>query len=101
VSLQKLVFMLISFVNAGQKLFGPGYSGLEYDYRGLLRLYHTIGDAVKAQEYGIILEEWIQIRDRSNSREKRPLEFEMGDDIAEILQGVLRKECDLPGSTAR
>ena len=32
---------------SGRKLFGPGYSGLEYDYRGLLRLYHNITDQEK------------------------------------------------------
>ena len=88
---------------SGQKLFGPGYSGLEYDYRGLLRLYHTVGDVIKATEYAIILEEWIQIRDRSNSREKRPLEFEMCDNIVEVLQNVLKDDCELSatGATVR
>ncbi len=27
----------------GRKLFGDGYSGLEYDYRGLMHLYKSTG----------------------------------------------------------
>lgn len=27
----------------GRKLFGDGYSGLEYDYRGLINLYDSQG----------------------------------------------------------
>jgi hypothetical protein len=48
---------------------------LEYDYRGLLRLYHNVGNIQKAIEYGTILEEWNQIRDRSNAEESKPLDF--------------------------
>ena len=29
-------------IKLGLKLFGPGYSGLEYDYRGLLRIYQEL-----------------------------------------------------------
>ncbi len=35
---------------SGRKLFGPGYSGLEYDYRGLLRLYNNKGENQKVKE---------------------------------------------------
>lgn len=28
---------------SGRKLFGDGYSGLEYDYRGLINLYDSQG----------------------------------------------------------
>ena len=29
-------------ISLGVKLFGPGYSGLEYDYRGLIRIYQEL-----------------------------------------------------------
>lgn len=31
-------------IEIGLKLFGPGYSGLEYDYRGLIRVYQETQD---------------------------------------------------------
>ncbi|XP_013379692.1 amyloid protein-binding protein 2 [Lingula anatina] len=63
-------------IAVGKKLFGSGYSGLEYDYRGLLRLYHSLGDTLKSVEYSLILQEWNQIRDRTNQEEIKPLDFE-------------------------
>lgn len=53
--------MLNSIV--GLKLFGAGYSGLEYDYRGLLRVYLTMGKHEKYLEYNNILREWKVTRD--------------------------------------
>jgi len=44
-------------------LFGDGYSGLEYDYRGLLRLYNAQGNTQKAAEYSSILHDWNVLRD--------------------------------------
>ena len=71
---------------AGVKLFGEGYSGLEYDYRGLIRLYNTTGDYDKAQEYGVTLQRWNDIRDRFNAEEKQPLEFEKFSSIEDVVQ---------------
>ena len=34
---------VISSLITGKKLFGDGYSGLEYDYRGLINLYDSQG----------------------------------------------------------
>ena len=50
-------------VHVGRKLFGDCYSGLEYDYRGLLRLYNVKGNTQKADEYSLILHEWNVLRD--------------------------------------
>ena len=71
---------------SGRKLFGPGYSGLEYDYRGLLRLYHNIGSNQKAMEYGVILHHWNQIRDANRAEEKKPLDFEQFEGTEDIIQ---------------
>ena len=40
-------------IKIGKKLFGDGYSGLEYDYRGLLRLYHSMRNYQGALEYQV------------------------------------------------
>lgn len=49
---------------AGKKLFGEGYSGLEYDYRGLIKLYNSVGNYEKVFEYHNILSNWNRLRDR-------------------------------------
>uniref|UniRef100_A0AAY5E895 Amyloid beta precursor protein (cytoplasmic tail) binding protein 2 n=1 Tax=Electrophorus electricus TaxID=8005 RepID=A0AAY5E895_ELEEL len=48
----------------GKKLFGEGYSGLEYDYRGLIKLYNSVGNYEKVFEYHNILSNWNRLRDR-------------------------------------
>lgn len=60
---------------SGKKLFGDGYSGLEYDYRGLMRLYQNEGDFVSMEKYRQVLQEWSQIRDVHNSKDEKPLDF--------------------------
>lgn len=52
---------------SGKKLFGEGYSGLEYDYRGLIKLYNSIGNYEKVFEYHNILANWNRLRDRQFS----------------------------------
>lgn len=53
-----------SFVLPGKKLFGEGYSGLEYDYRGLIKLYNSVGNYEKVFEYHNVLSNWNRLRDR-------------------------------------
>lgn len=51
------------FVFVGKRLFGEGYTGLEYDYRGLLRVYMKIGEINKVFMYRQLLHSWKEIRD--------------------------------------
>uniref|UniRef100_A0A8C8F215 Amyloid protein-binding protein 2 n=1 Tax=Oncorhynchus tshawytscha TaxID=74940 RepID=A0A8C8F215_ONCTS len=51
-------------ISIGKKLFGEGYSGLEYDYRGLIKLYNSVGNYEKVFEYHNVLSNWNQLRDR-------------------------------------
>lgn len=53
-----------TFHPAGKKLFGEGYSGLEYDYRGLIKLYNSVGNYEKVFEYHNVLSNWNRLRDR-------------------------------------
>ncbi|XP_013792359.1 amyloid protein-binding protein 2-like, partial [Limulus polyphemus] len=66
-------------IEIGVKLFGEGYSGLEYDYRGLLRVYTFLGEPQKYMNYQQILQRWNEIRNRSTEREKHqcPLSLQM------------------------
>ena len=67
-----LVISLLEFafffrLLSGKKLFGEGYSGLEYDYRGLIKLYNSIGNYEKVFEYHNVLSNWNRLRDRQYS----------------------------------
>lgn len=58
---------VLFWISLGKKLFGEGYSGLEYDYRGLIKLYNSIGNYEKVFEYHNILANWNRLRDRQFS----------------------------------
>ena len=60
-------------IKIGRKLFGPSYSGLEYDYRGLIQVYHLTRNYEKFIEYQEILDLW------RISREARDAEQVMKD----------------------
>jgi hypothetical protein len=62
------------FVHLGQKLFGQGYSGLEYDYRGLLHVYHELNEAQKVADYSRVLHRWKVLRDQQSRFEVPPLD---------------------------
>ncbi|CAL1529171.1 unnamed protein product [Lymnaea stagnalis] len=83
-------------VKIGRQLFGEGYSGLEYDYRGLVRLYTQRGDFAQAAHYNDIINQWSVIRDTHNAREVsgqwkiNPLEYEVTMTIPELVELVLK-----------
>ncbi|BFZ18781.1 hypothetical protein BsWGS_21820 [Bradybaena similaris] len=77
-------------VKIGRQLFGEGYSGLEYDYRGLVRLYTQRGDYDEATHYNDIINQWSVIRDTQNAREVNPLEYEVTMTIPELVELVLK-----------
>jgi len=60
---QKAEQLYLRSISIGKKLFGEGYSGLEYDYRGLLRLYHSMRDWEKAHEFHVKLHDWASLRE--------------------------------------
>lgn len=82
-------------IKIGRKLFGPSYSGLEYDYRGLIQVYHLTRNYAKFMEYQEILDHW------RVSREMR--EAEQGEKVADdgstlsltdLIQNVTKKKED-------
>ncbi|PSN31061.1 Amyloid protein-binding protein 2 [Blattella germanica] len=56
------------------KLFGESYSGLEYDYRGLVHVYHELEDVEKVAEYTYILNNWKIHRELHAQREDPPID---------------------------
>ena len=67
--LRELLVFKHFFYWLGRQLFGEGYSGLEYDYRGLVRLYTQKGEYAKADHYRDIINQWSVLRDSQNARE--------------------------------
>ncbi|GAB1602277.1 amyloid protein-binding protein 2-like [Argonauta hians] len=75
-------------IEIGKKLFGAGYSGLEYDYKGLLRLYQSQGDRENMLHYSRILQDWNRIRDHTNAIEVKPLDFSLDLSVQDLHQCV-------------
>ncbi|RMX52041.1 hypothetical protein pdam_00003706 [Pocillopora damicornis] len=53
----------------GRKLFGDGYSGLEYDYRGLINLYDSQGNFDFMERYHQTLMDWKDLRENASKAE--------------------------------
>lgn len=53
----------------GRKLFGDGYSGLEYDYRGLINLYDSQGNFDFMERYHQTLMDWKDLRENASEAE--------------------------------
>lgn len=69
------------------KLFGKTYSGLEYDYRGLLHVYTELKDTDKMLEYYYTLSDWKELREKYNHKDVDPTNMlERPKTIAEITQ---------------
>lgn len=58
-------------ININIKLFSETYSGLEYDYRGLIHVYEKMGESEKQADYTLILHAWKDLRE--HIREAQPL----------------------------
>ena len=65
-----------NFTLTGLKLFGEGYSGLEYDYRGLLHVYNKLEDYEKISEYTDKLNHWKELRDKHAQSEEPPIDIQ-------------------------
>ncbi|XP_071848828.1 amyloid protein-binding protein 2-like [Apostichopus japonicus] len=63
---EKAEKLYLRSISIGKKLFGPGYSGLEYDYRGLTRLYAKTSNFEKVMQYHNILTQWSQMREKTS-----------------------------------
>ncbi|CAL1269613.1 unnamed protein product [Larinioides sclopetarius] len=66
-------------IEIGLKQFGSGYSGLEYDYRGLLSVYSALGDAVNVSKLHADLSDWKLLRDQTLEKANKtsPLNIEL------------------------
>jgi len=56
-------------IKIGRQLFGPSYSGLEYDYRGLIQVYQMTTNFEKFIEFTGVLQEWKVLRDEKDAEQ--------------------------------
>ena len=70
---EKAEELYLRSIAIGEKLFGPAYSGLEYDYRGLIRVYQETQNWDKFIQYRNKLGSWKDLRDRREvDRSRQP-----------------------------
>ncbi|CAB0006437.1 unnamed protein product [Nesidiocoris tenuis] len=62
------------FMETRLKLFSEAYSGLEYDYRGLIHVYTHLNQMDNAEGYLRIIEQWKRLRQQEVNKDRPPLE---------------------------
>lgn len=60
-------------ISISLKLFSETYSGLEYDYRGLMHVYESLGDLDNVTSYMSTINRWRQLREETETRKTPPL----------------------------
>lgn len=71
------------------KLFGKSYSGLEYDYRGLLHVYTRLDEYEKVLEYTYTFNHWKELRDHHAQCDNPPIDLKKRPQpIREVIQAV-------------
>lgn len=69
------------------KLFGKSYSGLEYDYRGLLHVYEKLHEYDKLLEYRDTLILWHDLRKQYNQSEHPPIDL---NERPQLIENVIK-----------
>ncbi|KAG8189825.1 hypothetical protein JTE90_026128 [Oedothorax gibbosus] len=79
--------LYLKAIDIGLKQFGKGYSGLEYDYRGLLRVYSQLGDSAKVSQLHFDLHVWKNLHDQTLEAADKtsPFSFELDPIIPEEI----------------
>ncbi|XP_014281356.1 amyloid protein-binding protein 2 isoform X2 [Halyomorpha halys] len=70
---KKAELLYFRSIRISLKLFSETYSGLEYDYRGLMHVYESLGDYDNSTKYMTIIARWKRLREESETRRNPPL----------------------------
>ncbi|CAH2095854.1 unnamed protein product [Euphydryas editha] len=60
-------------ISISLKLFGERYSGLEYDYRGLVHVFTQLKRHDRAHHYNALLQHWHDLREQSKAEQQPAL----------------------------
>ncbi|VDM47568.1 unnamed protein product [Toxocara canis] len=82
--------LYLKSVQIALKMFGESFTGLEYDYRGLLRVYGKLGDTEQADLYRMKLLDWEFARNRSLAEESNATWAEIPTSPVETASDVAR-----------
>lgn len=72
------------------KMFGESFTGLEYDYRGLLRVYRELGNPDEANVYRLKLMDWEYARSRSLAEGPKDIWSIIPDETPETATSIAR-----------
>ncbi|XP_065085384.1 amyloid protein-binding protein 2 [Ochlerotatus camptorhynchus] len=81
--------LYLKSIEISLRLFGESYSGLEYDYRGLIHIYDIIGDQTRYDQYSNILDEWRLLREENQAVRNNYPAAEISEDTT--MEEVTRK----------
>ncbi|KAJ1520247.1 hypothetical protein ONE63_004454 [Megalurothrips usitatus] len=89
---EKAEELYLRSIEIGLKLFGDTYSGLEYDYRGLVHVYGKMGDVEKAAHFSYVLNQWKVLREQLSMQESHIVLDETGplQPLPEIIDFFLK-----------
>lgn len=77
------------------KLFGKAYSGLEYDYRGMIHVFTNLDDPEKVAEYSYLLNSWMVLREYQTQKNNEAfMSHQPPKPISQILEEVLDDDFD-------
>eukprot|EP00794_Sanderia_malayensis_P014032 gene14032-15491_t len=84
-------------IRIGRNLFGNAYSGLEYDYRGLVSLYASTGNYTEMARYHLVLSDWQELRKNTTAPSvANELNYNESLDITDLIKycqnSILDKE---------
>ncbi|CAB3227321.1 unnamed protein product [Arctia plantaginis] len=71
-------------ISISLKLFGERYSGLEYDYRGLVHVFTQLKRTDRANHYNRLLQHWQELREQSKAEQQPALGDEQIIPLAEL-----------------
>ncbi|XP_049873684.1 amyloid protein-binding protein 2 [Pectinophora gossypiella] len=71
-------------ISISLKLFGERYSGLEYDYRGLVHVFTQLKRHDRADHYTRLLQHWHELREQSKQEQQPALGDEQVLPLAEL-----------------
>lgn len=70
---EKAEELYLRSIRIALRLFGPGYSGLEYDYRGLIRVYEETEDWNNVYKYIYLLRDWKELKRARENQESEEI----------------------------
>lgn len=90
--------LYLKSIEINLRLFGESYSGLEYDYRGLIHIYEITADQARYDLYSNILDEWRMLRDDNHHAVRNNFPSELSEDSS--MEEVTRKFFEMCASSS-